>query len=198
MKLTLWSVRYPTLTLIALLLVVLWGLNYFFTMSRREDPNITVRGAQIVTLYPGALPEDVEQYVTYPLELACREIPEVKDIDSFSRYSVSIMWVQLEDNVAVDRIPQIWEKLRAKIDLIRGELPEGCGAPNVNDEFFDTCSHVLCVSGEHFTPRELAAVALRIKERLAKLPAAGRVEVVADQPERIYLEFDPARLRATP
>ena len=192
--LTAWSVRYPTLMLLALLLVMLWGFSYFFTMSRREDPNILVRGAQVVTIYPGALPSEVEEYVTDPLEELCSDIPEVSEVYSLSRYSVSVLWVHLEDNVRNEQIPQIWDKLRAKISLIAPSLPQGCGAPNVNDEFFDTCSHVLAISGAEATPRELAAIAHRVKQRMSKLAAAGRVAVFAEQPERIYLEFDPAKL----
>ncbi|MCC7479297.1 efflux RND transporter permease subunit [bacterium] len=188
------SVRYPSLTLIAVLLVLAWGLFYYFTMSRREDPDITILGAQLTTIWPGALSEDVEQYVTDPLEQLCEELPEVQEMTSFSRSGISQIWVELDKDTPKDDVPQIWDRLRAKIQRLAATLPQGCFLPVVDDEFFDTASHIFCISGSAYSPRELEAAAERMKERFSELPAAGRVSVIAAQPERIYLDFDPARL----
>ncbi len=188
------SVRFPSLTLIAVLLVMAWGLFYYFTMSRREDPDITILGAQVTTIWPGALTEDVEQYVSDPIEQLCEELPEVAELTSYSRSGISQLWVELDKDTPKDDVPQIWDRLRAKIQRLAPNLPQGCLQPLVDEEFFDTASHIFCISGASFTPRELEAVAERIKERFSALPSAGRVSVVAAQPERIYLEFDPARL----
>ena len=189
MKITSIAVRYPTLTAVATLIVLVWGLSYFMTMSRREDPELTFRGARIITYFPGALPEDIEQYVTKPLEDAAAEIGEVSEINSTSRYSVSVIFVSLEDTVPASEVDQYWDQLRAKIASIRDTLPDGASDPVVDDDIFDTSSHILCISGDDYSPRELAAFAERIKNRLSLLPAAGKVEVWADQPERIYLEY---------
>lgn len=188
------SVRYPTLTAIAVLLVFVWGIWYYNTMSRREDPSITILGAQISTIWPGALPEDIEQYVTDPIEEACEQIPEVKEVTSWTRNSISLLWVELDSETPKSEIPHIWTQLRARLARLRPTLPQGCGDPDVDDEIFDTCSHVFCITGQGLTQRELSAVAQRVKERLSALPAAGRVNIDGNLEERIYLEFDPARL----
>ncbi|MBN2081706.1 efflux RND transporter permease subunit [bacterium] len=182
------------LTLIATLLIAIWGLSYFTAMSKREDPEIKIRGARVVTVFPGALPEDVEQYVTKPIEDVAAEIGEVSEISSESRAGISVIIVMLEDSTPVGSIDQIWDRLRNKIDRIRDTLPEGCYDPFVDDEFFETCSHIICLSGESYTPRELTAFAERIKNRLSSLNDAGTVTVWADRPERIYLEYDPQQV----
>ena len=194
MKITELSVRYPALAIIATVLIVLWGTHYFLTMSQREDPEITIRGCRIITAFPGALPEDIEQYVTKPLEDVIAEIGEVNEISSDSRYGLSVIFAMLEDDTPKGDVDQIWDKLRNKIDRIAGDLPEGSYPPIVDDEFFDTCSHIICVSGDDYSPRELTAFAERIQRRLSSLPAAGKVSISGDRPERIFLEYDQAQM----
>ena len=56
------------------------GLTNFATMSRREDPEITVRDALVITSWPGAPATKVEELVTDPLEKVIAQIPEVQTI----------------------------------------------------------------------------------------------------------------------
>ncbi|UNM07272.1 MAG: efflux RND transporter permease subunit [Planctomycetales bacterium] len=188
------AVRFPTLTFIAVALLVIWGLGYFFTMSRREDPEITIRTARVITYFPGAMPEDIEQYITKPIEDVAAELSEVSNIESISRFSLSLVIVELDSDTPVEDVAQIWDRLRTKISAIRGTLPDGSTEPVVDDEFFETASHIIAVSGEDYTPRELAAYAERIRKRISLLPAAGRVQIFGEQEERIWLEFDQLRM----
>lgn len=194
MFLTRLAVKYPSLTAIALLLIIVWGLGYFNVMSKREDPELVIRACQVVTFFPGALPEDIEQYVTKPIEDVAAEISEVSEIDSYSRYNISIVVVMLDQGIREGEVDQIWDELRAKIDNMRGELPAGAYDPVVDTEFFDVSSHIIAVSGENYSQRELAAFAERIKNQLTPLSNAGRVTVVGERPEVIYLEYDQARM----
>ena len=194
MKLTEIAVRVPTLTIVATLLVTIWGLTYFSTMSRREDPNLEFNSSWIVTTFPGALPEEVEQYVTKPIEDVVAEISEVEVIQSESHYSFSLVKVELDEDTPQDEIKQIWDNMRAELETIKGDFPEGSGVPFVNDKVFDTASHIISISGEHYSPRELEAFAERIKNRLGELPSAGNVSIDGALPETIYVEFNPERL----
>jgi multidrug efflux pump subunit AcrB len=54
------SLRYPTVTVILTVLMVLVGLHAFLDMPRTEDPQITIRTGLVVALYPGATSEQVE------------------------------------------------------------------------------------------------------------------------------------------
>jgi multidrug efflux pump subunit AcrB len=194
MKLTDTAVRVPTLTIVATLLILLWGINYYSTMSRREDPDVEIIACWIVTIYPGALPEDVEQYVTKPIEDAVAQINEVDEIRSESGYSYSRVTVVLDEDTPSSKIKQIWDNMRAKLETVKGDLPDGCGEPILNDSIFDTCSHMIAITGDDYTPRELAAIGERIKDRLGQLPDAGTVSVTGAQKEQIYVEFNPERM----
>ena len=57
------------------------GLVVFTTQPRQEDPEITLRSAQIVTEAPGLSPERIEQLITRPIEDAVKRIPEIDDIE---------------------------------------------------------------------------------------------------------------------
>jgi len=194
MKITETAVRVPTLTIVATLLVMAWGIMYFNTMSRREDPNIEIIACWVITTFPGALPGDVEQYVTKPIEDAIAEINEVDEIRSSSNYSYSQVTVILDEDTPQDGIKQIWDNMRVKLEAIQADLPDGCNPPFLNDGVFDTCSHIVAISGEHYTSRELEAFGERIKKRLGDLPSAGTVKVAGVLPEQIYVEFNPERM----
>ena len=194
MKLTETAVKVPTLTIVATLLVVMWGLSYFNSMPRREDPDIEIIACWVLTTYPGALPEEVEQYVSKPIEDVVAEISEVDEIRSESNYSFSRVTIILDEDTPQNKIKQIWDNTRAKIDSIRDDLPEGCGDPILSDDVFDTCSHIVALTGENYTPREMEAFGERIKKRLGDLPSAGTVRVEGAQEEQIYVEFNPERL----
>ncbi|WP_299315911.1 efflux RND transporter permease subunit, partial [uncultured Halomonas sp.] len=135
MTLTEAALRYNRVTIAGLLVVLLGALISYLSISRAEDPAVTVRVAQVVTYLPGATPERVEQLVTDPLETAIMEMPELDHVESTSRAGVSIIRVELRPDVKEVRAG--WDKLRRKVGDARGKLPDEALAPIINDEFGD-------------------------------------------------------------
>ena len=137
MRATRFAVSHRTVILAAVLVSLGLGLATFQSMSRREDPAIKVRTAMVITHWPGASALKIEDLVTDPLEKAIAQIDEVKDIISTSSVGMSIIQVDLLDNVAGDAVDQVWDELRAKVMEGAADLPEGCGQPFVNSGFGD-------------------------------------------------------------
>ena len=99
---------------IAFLAVILGvGIFNLTTMPRREDPEITMRDALVVTPWPGASSPRVEELVTNLLEIAIAAIAEVDTVTSKSLTGLSIIQVTLDDTVK--NTDQVWDDLRAKI-----------------------------------------------------------------------------------
>ena len=93
------------------------GTVNFATMSRREDPEIIVREALIITPWPGAPAERVEELITDPIEDVIVEIAEVATVKSKSMVGLSVIKVTAAD--VVNETEQVWDDVRAKVDAVR-------------------------------------------------------------------------------
>ena len=189
--------RSVVLAFVAVLLCI--GLVNFATMSRREDPEITVRDALIVTPWPGASAERVEELITDPIEDVIVEIAEVDTVKSKSMVGLSVIQVTVAD--AVVETEQVWDDLRAKVDAVGPLLPISAASPLVNSDFGDVFEIVLALyqfqpngadAQIDYSPRQLEIFAERIEEEIELLDSVARVEFWGVQPERIYVEGDSA------
>ncbi len=95
-------------------------------------PPYTVRVATIVSSFPGSSPERVEQLVTDKVEKTVQEIPELKEVSSTSRSGLSVISVELKDQVKPEDLQPVWDRLRRKLSQIKG-LPSGV-TPVLNDD----------------------------------------------------------------
>jgi multidrug efflux pump subunit AcrB len=176
------------------------GLLNFATMSRREDPEIIIRDALVITFWPGASATRVEELVTDPLEDAIGEIAEVDSIESKSMVGISIIKVTADDHVT--DTDQVWDEVRAKVMPVQQTLPRGTAPPFVYSDFSDV--YPVCfalrqtpAAGQDtiersYTPRELELFAERIEDEIELLDSVARVDFWGVQPERIYVEVDSA------
>lgn len=192
MTLTEAALRYNRVTIAGLMVVMLGAFLSYFSISRAEDPAVTVRVAQVVTYMPGATPERVEQLITDPLETAIMEMPELDYVESTSRAGVSIIRVELRPDVR--DVQAGWEKLRRKINDKRQALPSEALAPIINDEFGDVFGILLSLTGEGYSQAELKEVADDVRDRLLRLADVAKVSIHGYAEERIFLDYSEARL----
>lgn len=187
-----WFIRNGRTSAVLFVLLVLGGVQAFLSMPRLEDPAFTVRNALVITRFPGASPQRVEELVTDKLEEKLREIAEVKHIDSQSLSGISIITLEVDQRFK-DMAP-IWAKLRNKVDDVRPSLPEGVEAPEINDEFGDVFGVVVAITGDGHTYRELKDVADHVRDELLKVQDVAKVNLYGSQAERIFVEVANARL----
>lgn len=179
-----------TATFIAVVLVA--GISAYAGMPKQMDPGFIVRNAQVVTRFPGASPERVEQLVTDPIEQAVQAIPELDYVKSTSRTGVSIVVVAIREEFT-DLRP-IWDDLRRKIDAIRDELPQGVVGPEVNDELGEVYPILFSMTSDGFSDAELGEISDTIRDQLLRIEGVAKVEILGDQEERIFVEYRNARL----
>jgi len=179
-------------TIVAALIVLVAGYGAFQRLPRDEDPGFIIRTALVMTYFPGASPERVEQLVTDRLEEVIQEIPEIDYISSLSKTGVSILYVNIQEKYRQMR--PIWDDLRRKVDRVRPNLPEGTIGPFVNDEFGDVFGILIALTGEGFSYAALKEVADQVRRDLLLLQDAAKVEIVGAQQERIFVEYNNARL----
>ena len=92
------------------------GLLAFLGIGRLEDPSFTLKNAMVITSYPGASPQQVEEEVSYPLENAIQQLPSIKKVTSISSAGLSQISLELHSQYKAEQIPQIWDELRRKIN----------------------------------------------------------------------------------
>ena len=195
MNLTQIALENNRVTIVVLLVVALLGLAGYQTMPRDSMPPYTIRVASVVTSFPGAGPERVEALITSKIEEVAQELPELKTVASESRTGLSVVSVELKQEVSPDELQAVWDRLRRKIDTIRSDLPEGIRGPEVKDDGIGVVyGIVIGLTGDGFTFAELATYAKDLRDDLIKLPDAAEVRISGIQEERIYLQFNDARL----
>ena len=123
------SMRYRTVIVTLVILMTAWGIVTFNTMPRREDPQFTIRTCVVQTQWAGAPAIKVEELITDKLEEELDSIEEVDYLNSETTNGQSVIYVNLDDNVATSEIKQVWDKVRAKVDLT--EMPDPSVRPVV-------------------------------------------------------------------
>lgn len=195
MNLTKIAIENSRVTYMLLAVIVILGLVGYGNLSRDSMPPFTIRVCSVVTNFPGASPERVEELITDKIEKVAQELPELKTVTSESRTGLSIVNVALADDISKQELQPVWDRLRRKIDEIRDDLPEGIRGPNVKDDGIGVVFGIqLSLQGEGFSFYEMKQYADDIRDDLIKLKDASEAEIKGIQEEQIYVEFDNARL----
>lgn len=95
--------------------LVVGGVFSFFSMSKLEDPAVTVKQALVVTAFPGASSWQVELEVTDLLEKSIRSMGNLDHVESRSLDDVSYILVELSSTVPASELQQNWDILRWKV-----------------------------------------------------------------------------------
>ena len=122
MKVSEYSVKHPVVITILLLVLAVFGLYSVAGMSTEFMVDITMPQAIVMTVYPGASAEDVEQEVTKILEEDFVTLPHFKSVESQSYNSLS--WITVTYADGYDAYDQLVE-LRNRISMLKTKLPEG-------------------------------------------------------------------------
>lgn len=190
MSLTTLALRYQSAVFLVVGLVMLYGLYGYFTLPAREDPEILVREAVVVTTYPGLDAARVEMLVTKPLEEALTSLPELKEVRSTSMDGVSIIHPVLADQYT--DLGQIFDQMREKINDATPQLPEGANAPVIDDEFGDVAIITLALWGVGYPQNDLNDYAQHLRDQLLTIPGTKKVEIIGVQEEQIFIEYEDA------
>ncbi|CAM2955294.1 efflux RND transporter permease subunit [Vibrio rarus] len=176
------------------LIFFIGGTFSFFELGRLEDPAFTIKDAMVVTSYPGATPQQVEEEVTYPLEKAIQQLTYVDEVNSISSRGLSQITVTMKNNYGPDDLPQIWDELRRKVTDLNGSLPPGVNTPAVIDDFGDVYGVLLAITGEGYSYKELLDYVDYLRRELELIDGVSKVAVSGEQQEQVFIEMSMKRL----
>ena len=156
---------------------LLWGFFSYFSMPQRKDPEVAVRQAVAITPWPGASADKVEQLVTKKIEEQMAANALVTKIESISRTSVSVVYLELDEKSEQgDRSKQL-DDVAFRLNSITG-LPDGAGPINFIRDFGDTAALMLTVASPKANETDIAPRASAIERAIenvrAQAPASER------------------------
>ena len=128
MKLAEFCLKHRVTTIMAYVMVVIFGVMGFFSLPLALMPNIEMPMAVVYATYSGAGPEEVENMVTRTLESACARVAGMEELQSTSSEGMSMVMVSFADGTDMD---EALVSLREKIDQVKSYLPDDASAPTV-------------------------------------------------------------------
>ena len=175
------------------LLTLAGGVMAYFQIGKLEDPSFTIKTAVISAIYPGASAYEVEQEVTARIEDAVQAMGEIKHIRSRSTPGLAIIYVDIKDEYTSKELPQIWDKLRQKVNDAQVYMPTGATII-INNDFGEVYGQYYALVGDGYTMKELYDYADFLKKNLVLVPGVASVKILGEQTEGIYIEFSASRM----
>ncbi len=184
-----WTLRHQALVVFVLVLVTLFGIRSYSRLAQSEDPPFTFKVMVIQTLWPGATARQVQEEVTDRIARKLQESPDVDFLRSYSRPGESMLFFTIRDAAPPAQVPDTWYQVRKKVGDIAHTLPSGVHGPYFNDEFGDVYTDLYALEGDGFSPAQLHDYAERLRTELLRVPGVNKVDFIADQEQRIYVEI---------
>lgn len=191
-----YSIKNRVISWVFLVILALGGVTSFNELGRLEDPAFTIKDAMIISTYPGANAQEVEEELTYPLEKEIRQLPYVDKITSTSSNGMSQIMVSMDMMYGPDELPQIWDEMRRKITDLQPTLPSGVSSVQIIDDFGDVFGIMLMVTGDGYDYVELKRYVDYLRRELELVDGVGKVAIAGDQQEQLFVEMSLERLAA--
>ncbi|WP_404343905.1 efflux RND transporter permease subunit [Pseudoalteromonas mariniglutinosa] len=176
------------------LLLLVGGSLSYFGLGQLEDPEFTLKKAMVITLYPGASPEQVEEEVTFPIENAIQQLPYVDYVTSISSPGKSQITVEMKSHYRKQDLRQIWDELRRKIHDQASSLPNGVYPSQVIDDFADVYGVMYAVTGDGYSYDELKDYVDYLKRELVLVEGVSKVTVAGEQQAQVMVEISTRKL----
>ena len=191
-----YSIKNKVISWLLLVILAIGGVFAFNGLGRLEDPAFTIKDAMIISSYPGAKPQEVEEELTYPLEQEIRKLPYIDNITSTSSNGMSQITVSMKMIYGPDKLPQIWDEMRRKINDLKPSLPSGVSSIQIIDDFGDVYGIMLMLTGDGYDSVELKRYADYLRRELELIDGVGKVSIAGDQQEQLFVEISLDRLAA--
>ncbi|EJL92526.1 efflux RND transporter permease subunit [Pantoea sp. GM01] len=189
-------IKYPIRSWLVILLLGVGGIFALLNIGRLEDPLFTIKSAVIVTHYPGASAQQVEEEVTLPLENALQRLPALDSVSSISSNGLSQITVSIHSHYRAAELPQVWDELRRRVGDATQRFPPGVSAPLVNDDFGDVYGYFFTISGENFTNSELRTYADQLRRELNLVPGVAKVAIAGIEQEQVNITLSSQKMAA--
>ncbi|MDT8417194.1 MAG: CusA/CzcA family heavy metal efflux RND transporter [Lutibacter sp.] len=185
------------LFIVALVGTGIWSMA---TINLGSVPDITNNQVQVITVAPNLGTEDIEQFVTYPVELAMANLPDVIELRSVSRFGLSVVTIVFEDEAGTYLPRQL---VQEKLTEVAGEIPEGFGTPFMAPittglgEIFQYTLKVKEGYEDKYDAMELRTIQdWIVKRQMALVPGVVEVNAFGGYVKQYEVAINPDRLKS--
>jgi multidrug efflux pump len=191
-----WAIDHRAFTLFLIIAILGAGTKAYFTLGRSEDPSFKIKTGVVSATWPGATATEMQNQVADRIEAKLRQLPFLDYLRTYCLPNRTLILVQLRDDIPKKMVDEVWYQTRKKLTDLRPELPAGLLGPNVNDEYGDVYSAIYAFHGKGYTSAELKKIAELARKRFLLLRDVEKVDLLGDQPEKIFVEFSQEKLNA--
>lgn len=188
------AVRERSVTLFLILLITVAGILAFLGLGRAEDPPFTVKQMTIITAWPGATAQEMQDQVAEPLEKRLQELRWYDRTETYTRPGLAFTMLSLLDSTPPSEVQEEFYQARKKLSDEAKNLPTGVAGPMVNDEFSDVTFALFALKAKGEPQRLLVRDAESLRQRLLHVPGVKKVNIIGEQAERIFVSFSHDRL----
>nr|WP_281065477.1 efflux RND transporter permease subunit [Jiella sonneratiae] len=179
-----------------MLMACVAGLFSYVNLGREEDPNFTIKTMVVAASMPGATVQEMTRQVTDRIEKKLQELDSLDYTRSITTPGNTVVYVNLLPTTPAPSVPTVWTKVRDKMSDIRGDMPSAFQGFSFNDEFGDVYGNIYAFTADGISRRQLRDYVEAVRTQVLQIPDAGKVELVGEQDEAIYLEFSLRRIAA--
>ncbi|MBT1846836.1 efflux RND transporter permease subunit [Enterobacter ludwigii] len=188
------AVRERSVTLFLIILVTLAGIFSFFGLGRAEDPPFTVKQMTVITVWPGATAQEIQDQVAEPVEKRLQELKWYDRTETYTRPGMAFITLSLQDKTPPSQVQEEFYQARKKLGDETKNLPAGVMGPMINDEFSDVTFALFALKAKGEPQRLLVRDAEALRQQLLHVPGVKKVNIIGEQAERIYISFSHDRL----
>ena len=194
------SIRKKLFVALTTLFLLIGGIWSMLTLPVDAVPDITNNQVQIVTVSPTLAPQEVEQLITMPVEIAMSNIMNVTEIRSVSRFGLSLVTVVFKESVPTLEARQL---INEQIQVVAGEIPPELGTPEmmpITTGLGEIYQYVLRVDEKH--RKDYDAMELRtiqdwiVKRQLSGIPGIVEINSFGGYLKQYEVAIDPDALAA--
>jgi multidrug efflux pump subunit AcrB len=187
------AVRERSVTLFLIILVTIAGIYAFFGLGRAEDPPFTVKQMTVITVWPGATAQEMQDQVAEPLEKRLQELKWYDRTETYTRPGMAFITLSLQDKTPPSRCRRSSIR-RGKSLGMKPKSPRRRLGPMINDEFADVTFALFALKAKGEPQRQLVRDAEGLRQQLLHVPGVKKVNIIGEQAERIYISFSHDRL----
>jgi multidrug efflux pump subunit AcrB len=188
------AVRERSITLFLIILITVAGILSFFGLGRAEDPPFTIKQMTIITAWPGATAQEMQDQVAEPLEKRMQELKWYDRSETYTHPGMAFTMLSLQDSTPPSQVQEQFYQARKKLGDEAKSLPAGVIGPMVNDEFSDVTFSLFALKAKGEPQRLLVRDAESLRQRLLHVPGVKKVNIIGEQTERIFISFSHDRL----
>lgn len=182
------------MTTLCFVAVIILGLFSLAKLPVDLFPDIDTNTIMVITMYPGASAEDIEQNITKPLENTLNSVEHLKHITSNSRENTSVITLEFEYGYDIDVLTN---DVRDKLDMVESSLPDDSENPIIFKFSTDMIPIViLSVEAKESMAGLYKILDDQVANPLARVDGVGSVSIAGAPKREIHIYVDPNRLEA--